>query len=75
MFKSMEDDSPTSILRKTAYKKAALKRWRFLSSFDLSTIAGPEQLCSMISERTGISEMQVKRDVGIWMRRHAVLTG
>lgn len=72
MFESLDDDSPTTILGKKAYKRAALKRWHFLSSFDLSTIGGPDQLCSMISERTGISEIQVKCDVAIWMRRHAL---
>ena len=44
MFETVEDDGPTTMLRKKAHKRAALKRWRSRHSI-LSTVSGPNQLC------------------------------
>jgi hypothetical protein len=68
MFGFQGGESADTVARKRGYMLDAQQRWRFMTNFDLSTIKNEVQLCSMIKERSGISEGQAKGDVQAWMR-------
>ena len=67
MFGFKGGESTEAVSRKKGYMKDAQQRWGFLTNFDLSTIKNEVQLCSMIKDRTGAPEVQVKSDVQAWM--------
>ena len=60
-------ESADTVGRKKGYMKDAQHQWRFLTTYDLSTIKTDGQLCSMVKTRSGISEEQAKQDVDAWM--------
>lgn len=68
MFGFEGGESAETVARKKVYMQSALQRWRFLTSFDLSTIKSEGQLSSMVKERSGIPETQAKMDVQAWMQ-------
>ncbi len=68
MFGFQSGEGATAVSRKKAYMKDAQQHWGFLTNFDLSTIKNKEQLCSMVRDRMGVSEVQAESDVGAWMQ-------
>ena len=68
MFGFQGGESAETVLRKTGYRGDAQRRWRFLTNFDLSSIRHEVQLCSMVRDRSGISEAQARSDVHAWMQ-------
>ena len=67
MFGFQGGESADTVARKKGYMKDAQHQWRFLTSYDLSSIKSEGQLCSMVKTRSGISNEQAKRDVDAWM--------
>jgi hypothetical protein len=68
MFGFQGGESADTVARKKGYMKAAQKKWRFLTNYDLSSIKTKGQLCSMVKTRSSISEEQAKRDVDAWIQ-------
>jgi hypothetical protein len=68
MFGFQGGEDATTASRKKGYMKDAQQRWGFLTSFDLSTIKNKVQLCSMVRDRMGVSEVEAESDVRTWMR-------
>ena len=67
MFGFQGGESADTVARKKGYMKDAQQKWRFLTTFDCSSIKTEGQLCSMVQTRSGILEEQAKRDVHDWM--------
>ena len=61
MFGFQGGESADTVARKKGYMKDAQHQWRFLTSYDLSSIKTAGQLCSMVKARSGVSEEQAKR--------------
>lgn len=68
MFGFRGGESADAVARKRGYVKNAQLQWPFLTNYDLSTIKGEGQLCSMIKTRSSTSAEQAKRDVEAWMQ-------
>jgi hypothetical protein len=68
MFGFQGGENTDTVTRKKGYMKDAQHRWRFLTNFDLSTIKNEIHLCSMVKERSGVSEAQAEREVHEWMK-------
>ena len=67
MFGFQGGESAETVARKKGYLKDAMQKWRFMTTFDLSTIKNPRQLYAMVKTRSGISEEQAKIDVDALM--------
>lgn len=68
MFGFQGGESADMVSRKKGYRKDAQQRWGFLTTYDLSSIRNEVQLCSMVRDRSGVSETQAKSDVHAWMQ-------
>jgi hypothetical protein len=68
MFGFQGGEDTTTVSRKKSYMKDAQQHWGFLTNFDLSTIKNKMQLCSMIRDRMGVSEVEAESDVTTWMQ-------
>lgn len=68
MFGFQGGESADTVSRKRGYRKDVQQRWGFLTTFDLSSIRNEVQLYSMIRDRSGLPEAQVKSDVQVWMQ-------
>jgi hypothetical protein len=71
MFGYQGGESAETVARKTAYGEDARRRWRFLTTIDLSSIRNIEQLSSMIATRSSISDDHARKDVAAWIRGKA----
>ena len=59
------EDVPT-VVRKRRYMVEAQQRWPFLTHFDASTIKNPQQLVTMVKERSSRSHADAEKDVLEW---------
>jgi hypothetical protein len=66
MFGFQGGEAADIVARKRGYMDTAQRKWPFLTIFDCSTIKCEEQLWLMVTERSGVSEDQAKRDVTAW---------
>ena len=60
-------ESSEIVARKKGYMKDAQAKWRFLTSYDLSSIKSKWELAAMVQTRSSISDAQASSDVDGWM--------
>jgi hypothetical protein len=68
MFGFQGGEAADVVARKATYMKDAQQKWKFLTTFDCSTIKTRGQLSAMIQTRSSISAEQADRDVDAWMQ-------
>ncbi len=68
MFGFQGGESAETVARKKGYMRNAQEKWRFLTSYDLSSIKKKGQLCTMVKTRSSISDAQAQSDVTTWMQ-------
>ena len=66
MFGSNGGEDVATVARKRGYMVEAQRRWPFLTHFDASTIKNPQQLVTMVKERSSRSHADAERDVLGW---------
>ena len=67
MFGFRGGEPADTVSRKKGYMKDAQSKWRFLTSYDLSSIQNKGELSAMVHTRASISEAQAANDVDAWM--------
>jgi hypothetical protein len=67
MFGFNGGESVATVERKRRYMVEAQQRWPFLTYYDASTIKNPEQLVTMVKDRTSQSQAAAEKDVSEWM--------
>jgi hypothetical protein len=67
MFGFSGGESDATVVRKRTYLVEARERWPFLTHYDASTVKVPQQLVTMVKERSSVSQAEAERDVFKWM--------
>ena len=67
MFGFSGGESVPIVVRKRRYMVEAQERWPFLTNYDASTIKVPQQLVTMLKERSSLSRAEAEKDVREWM--------
>jgi hypothetical protein len=67
MFGFSGGESVPIVARKRRYMVEAQERWPFLTNYDASTIKAPQQLITMLKERSSLSLADAEKDVREWM--------
>jgi hypothetical protein len=67
MFGFSGGESVPVVARKRRYLNEAQQRWPFLTNYDASTVKAPQQLVTMLKERSSLPRADAERDVIEWM--------
>ncbi|WP_336740312.1 hypothetical protein [Aureimonas altamirensis] len=67
MFGFSGGEASDTVVRKREYMVDAMKRWPFLTRYDVTTIHNEQQLATLIRDRSGQSKIDTDREVGDWM--------
>ncbi len=67
MFGYQGGEAAETVVRKRGYMVDAMRRWPFLTRYDVTTIHNEQQLATMVRDRSSRSKADADREIRDWM--------